>query len=190
MAVELSSRDRRLLTIGGVVLGILVLVGVPVGAEAYVSGRRADNDELRAALSDVQDARTKVRERQGKKDSVVARYAKPAPQLGTFIEQTARANKLEVVDSVDRQPVPHGKKYSERHTIIHFKKAGMLAIAKFLEAVEKSGHPVSVSRLNIRKRTGEPDSYDVEVGLSAFDRTPDPVKPPASAAPAPTEKKP
>jgi general secretion pathway protein M len=190
MAVEISPRDRRLITIGGTVLAILVLIALPVGAEAYVAGKRADNEEMRAALNDVQEARSRVRERQGKKDSIVQRYAKPAPQLGTFIEQTARAQKLEVTDSIDRQPVPVGKKYTERHTVIHFKKAGMLAIAKFLETVEKSGHPVSVSRLNIRKRTGEPDSYDVEVGLSAYDRTPDAVKPAASAAPAPTEKKP
>jgi general secretion pathway protein M len=60
----------------------------------------------------------------------------------------------------------------------------MASIAKFLEAIEKSGHPVAVSRLNIRKRAGEPDSYDVEVGVSAFDRIE-----PATAAP-PAEKKP
>jgi general secretion pathway protein M len=59
----------------------------------------------------------------------------------------------------------------ERSTVIHLKKAGMAPIAKFLEAIEKSGHPIAVSRLNIRKRAGEPDSYDVEVGLSAFDRS-------------------
>ena len=47
----------------------------------------------------------------------------------------------------------------------------MRPIAKFLEAIEKSGYPVAVTRLNIRKRAGEPDSYDVEVGVSAYDRT-------------------
>jgi general secretion pathway protein M len=30
--------------------------------------------------------------------------------------------------------------------------------------------PVSVSRLNVRRRGGERDAYDVELGLSAFDR--------------------
>jgi general secretion pathway protein M len=72
---------------------------------------------------------------------------------------------------VDRPDVPIGKKYVERNTVIHLKKAGMLPVSRLLEAIEKSGHPVSVSRLNIRKRSGEPDSYDVEVGVSAFDRS-------------------
>jgi general secretion pathway protein M len=47
---------------------------------------------------------------------------------------------------------------------------------------------VAVSRLNIRKRAGEPDSYDVEVGVSAYDRT-ETAAAPASPG-APPEKKP
>ena len=90
-----------------------------------------------------------------------------------------------MTDSVDRPDVPHGKKYVERNTVIHLKKSGMASIAKFLEAIEKSGYPVAVSRLNVRKRAGEPDSYDVEVGVSAYDR----IEAASAAAPAP-EKKP
>ena len=83
--------------------------------------------------------------------------------------------------------MPHGKRYVERNTVIHLKKSGMGPIARFLEAIEKSAYPVAVSRLNIRKRAGEPDSYDVEVGVSAYDRS-EPAPAPTTA-PAP-EKKP
>ena len=72
---------------------------------------------------------------------------------------------------MDRPEVPHGKRYTERNTVIHLKKAGMAAIARFLESIEKSGMAVAVTRLNIRRRAGEPDSYDVEVGVSAYDRS-------------------
>ena len=44
------------------------------------------------------------------------------------------------------------------------------SIARFLESLEKSGHSIAISRLNIRKRSAEPDSYDVEIGVSAYDR--------------------
>ena len=46
----------------------------------------------------------------------------------------------------------HGKKYVERNTVVHFKKTGMLPIAKFIESVEASGYPTRVTRLNIRIR--------------------------------------
>jgi general secretion pathway protein M len=173
--VNVTARERRLLGIVGMVAALVLVVAVPIGMELLVRSRRADNEELRQALADVQEARGKLRDRQAKKDAIATRYAKRAPALAGYIEQTARAQKLEIADSVDRPDVPVGKKYVERSTVAHLKKAGMYPIAKFFESVEKSGNAVAVTRLGIRKRTGEPDSYDVEVGISAYDRNEKPA---------------
>ena len=168
--LNVNPRERRLVAVIGVVLGVVLLVLLPIGMELFTSSRRAENEELRAALAELQDARGKLREHQARKEAVLARYAKRAPALAGFLEQSARAQKLEVTDSVDRPDLPVGKRYTERSTVVHLKKAGMLAIAKFLESIEKSGNAVAVTRLNLRKRPGEPDAYDVEVGVSAYDR--------------------
>jgi hypothetical protein len=57
------------------------------------------------------------------------------------------------------------------------------ALARFLESIERSGYPVAVTRLNIRRRSGELDSYDVEVGVSSYDRLQAaPVAPAAGSA--------
>jgi general secretion pathway protein M len=183
----LNPREQRMASIAVLVVGVMVLLAVPIGLQTLVSSRKTENDELRNALASVNNARGQIRERQERKSSLAARYGKKAPQLAGFLEQSASAQKLQVTDSVDRPDVPHGKKYVERNTVIHLKKSGMASIAKFLEAIEKSGYPVAVSRLNIRKRAGEPDSYDVEVGVSAYDRTE--TAAPASSA-TPPEKKP
>ena len=175
----LSPREQRMASIAVVVVGVMLLLAIPVGLQTLVSSRRAENEDLRSALVSVNNARAQIRERQERKASIAQRYAKKAPQLAGFLEEKASAEKLQVTDSVDRPDVPHGKRYVERNTVIHLKKSGMGAIAKFLEAIEKSPFPVSVSRLNIRKRAGEPDSYDVEVGVSAFDRT-EPAAPAAT----------
>jgi len=58
----------------------------------------------------------------------------------------------------------------EHGTNIHLKKTGMLPFALFLESIEKSGYPVAVTRLSVRKRSGENDSYDIEMGASSYDR--------------------
>lgn len=168
--LNVNPRERRLVSVIGVVLGVVLLVLVPIGMELLARSRRADNEELRTALAELQEARGKLRDRQAHKDAVLARYGKRAPVLAGFLEQSARTQKLEVVDSVDRPEIPVGKRYIERSTVVHLKKAGMLAIAKFLEGIEKSGNAVAVTRLNLRKRPGEPDAYDVEVGVSAYDR--------------------
>jgi general secretion pathway protein M len=167
----LNPRERRLLTILAGVLAVMFVLVLPVALEWLVHSRQSDNDELYTALAAVQSGRSQVRERQAKKDAIVQRYAKRAPPLAGFLEQSARGQKLEVTDSVDRPDLPHGKRYVERSTVVHLKKTGMYSIAKFIETIEKSGYPALVSRLNIRKRSGEPDSYDVEIGVSAYDRS-------------------
>jgi len=175
----LNPREQRMASIAVIVVGVMLLLAIPIGLQTLVSSRRTENDDLRSALVSVNNARAQIRERQERKASIAQRYGRKAPQLAGFLEQNASAQKLQVTDSVDRPDVPHGKKYVERNTVIHLKKSGMAAIAKFLEAIEKSAFPVSVSRLNIRKRAGEPDSYDVEVGVSAYDRT-EPTAPAAT----------
>jgi general secretion pathway protein M len=179
---RLSPRERRLVTILGGVVAFLFLFALPVGLELVVHTRKTEVDDLRAALEAVQGARGPVRERQSKKDSVATRYGKKAPALAGMLEQLARAQKLEVTDSVDRPDVPHGKRFTERSTTIHLKKSGLASISKFLEAVEQSGYPIILSRLDLRKRPNEPDSYDVEVGVSAYDRSAAPVEPPPAAS--------
>lgn len=186
----LNPREQRVATIALGVLAVFLLLAVPVGLQTLVSSRKSDNEELRGALNAVNNARASIRERQERKANISQRYAKKTPQLGGFLEQNASKEKLQITDSVDRPDVPHGKKYLERNTVIHLKKSGMAAIAKFLESMEKSGYPIEVSRLNIRKRSGEPDSYDVEVGVSAFDRN-EPTPSASSTSPAASaEKKP
>jgi len=178
---RLSPRDQRSATLGVVVIGVLLLFGLPLGLNLLAAGKKAEVEELRGALSEVQQARGKVRERKSREDAIASRYGKRTPALAGYLSEAARAQKLDIGDSVDRSEVPIGKRYVERHTVVHFKKSGMRPIAKLLEGLEQSGNALAVSRLNIRKRTGEPDSYDVELGVSAFDRN--------EAKPAPAAEK-
>lgn len=167
----LNPREQRVATVALFVLAGVLLLAVPVGLASLVSSRRADNEELKETLAAVNGARAKIRERQDKKKSIVNRYQKKAPPLGGFLEQNASSAKLQVSDSTDRPDVNHGKQYVERHTVIHLKNSGMGPVARFLESLEKSEYPVAVTRLNIRKRAGEPDSYGpIEIGVSAYDR--------------------
>jgi len=180
----LNPREQRVATIAVFVLAGILLLAIPVGLSSLVASRRADNDELKEALASVNNARAKIRERQERKNSIATRYAKKAPQLGGFLEQNASAAGVQISESSDRPDVNHGKQYVERHTVIRLKNTGMGPIARFLEAIERSEYPVSVTRLNIRKRAGEADSYGpVEIGVSAFDRnTPAPTPSPADSA--------
>ena len=180
----LNPREQRVASIAVFVVAGLLLLAIPVGLSSLVASRRADNDDLKEALASVNGARAKIRERQERKNSIVTRYAKKTPQLGGFLEQSASASQVQIAESSDRPDINHGKQYVERHTVIRLKNTGMGPIARFLETIEKSEYPVSVTRLNIRKRAGEADSYGpVEIGVSAYDRNA-PTSAPAPAGSA------
>src|SRR5262245_34893454 len=129
----LNPREQRLVTLLGIVLAVFLVLILPAFLQFLVITRRSDNEAMRDAITSIQTARAGIRERQSRRDSIVQRYSNKAPPLAGFIEQTARAQKLEVTDSQDRN-LP-GKKYEERTTTIHLKKAGMYGISKFLESL-------------------------------------------------------
>lgn len=170
---KLDARERRLLSILGGLFGVMVLLLVPLGIWSVLSKRRSENQEIRELIQAIHEAESQVSERRSRHDALVARYAKPAPALAGFIDAMAKDNGITAAESQDRPETPHGKRFTERSTVVKMHKVGMLALAKTLEKIEQSGHPVAVTKLNLKPRSGEPDSYEVELGVSAFDRKAD-----------------
>lgn len=180
---RLEPRERRLLGILGGVFGFMAFLGVPIAIAAAVHSQSSANAELRDAITGIEDAREQVSKAKVLRDSVAQRYASVAPPLASFLSKIAQEVQLDIPESQDRQALPHGKRYSERSTKITLRKVGMLKLIRLMEKVETSGHPVSLSQLTIHKRASEPDSYDVDIVVSAFDRkAPEPKKTEAKPA--------
>jgi general secretion pathway protein M len=173
---DLEPRERQLLGILITVFGVLIVLALPIGVTAMLASKRADNEAVRETIEKIQQARPAIAARKTEKEATLKRYKAAAPALGAFLEQRGKESGVEIPESQDRAVVPHGKKYEERSTKIVLHKVGMLSLVKFMEKIAQSGHPVSVTRLDIRKRAVEPDSYDVEMIVSAFDRKPEEKK--------------
>ena len=189
---RLDPREQRILNIGVVSLGVLIVLLLPISLTAIVHGKRADNQALRDAADSITDSLEAIQRAQQEKAATLERYARPAPPLAPFLASLATEVGVAIPDRQDRQGIPRGKKYTERSTKFSLHKVGMLKLSKFLERIEQSGNPITISSLNIRKRSDPADQYDVEMVVSAFDRssTPDKPKKADEAAPAPAEAKP
>ncbi|MBN1612276.1 MAG: hypothetical protein JW940_36930 [Polyangiaceae bacterium] len=167
---RLEPRERRLLNLMFVVFIIVVVVVVPLGLAAMTGARKSDNEQLRATVEAIESGRQAVAQAEAQREAIAARYRTPAPALAGLLDGMARQSGLEIPESQDRAPVPHGKQFEERSTKILLRRVGMLGLVQFMERIENSPHPVIISRLSVRKRSTEPDSYDVEMIVSAFDR--------------------
>ena len=166
----LADRERKLVLAFLVVLVVFLVLLVPYGSSAMLASRHEHNADLRNAIRVVQGARGRLDEIKDKRAAVDKRYDNAAPALAGFIENAARKSGLEIPESQDRADVPQGKKFIERSTVVRLRKVSMLPLVNMLEGLENSKHPIVISRLNIRRRGRETDSYDVELGISAFDR--------------------
>lgn len=180
----LSERERRMVLVFAAVIAVFVLLAVPYLSSLTLNSRRDEIKELRSAISKVQGARDKVQDRHVKRDAIASRYANKAPPLGGFIESAAKSAAITIPESQDLSDVPHGKRFVERSTQVRLRKVGMLALIRMMEKIEGSGFPVLISKLHIRRRGGETDSYDVEMNVSAFDHTTAPGKEPKAESAA------
>jgi general secretion pathway protein M len=177
---RLEERERRLLGIFALVVGAIVLLLLPLAVTAALHGTRNDNEALREAIAQITSERPMVERSRALHKAIEERYSRPAPPLTSFLAKLAQEVEVEIPETQDRQVVPHGKRYEEKSTKITLRKVGMLKVARLMERIEQSGHPLSIGQLTIRKRGLEPDSYDVDMVVSAFERKPD--KPAASKA--------
>lgn len=182
---RLDPRQQRLLNGALLALGVLLVLLLPVSLSAIAHARRSDNQALRDASDSIADNLEAIQRAKLERTVTLERYARPAPPLAPFLSGLAAEAGVEIPESQDRQGIPHGKRYTERTTKFSLHKVGMLKLSKFMERIEQSGNPVTISSLNIRKRADPPDQYDVEMVVSAFDRSAAPDKPKNEAAASP-----
>lgn len=150
---------------------VMVVLLVPVGVSALLSDESDTHARLTAAIERLETEGDAIRERQEAREAILARYETPAPTLAGFLDKAASASGLPISESKDQSsPVAHGKRYEERSTAVSFRKVGLLSLVKFMERVAGGVEPISITKLNVRKRGSDPDSYDVQMSVSAYHR--------------------
>lgn len=167
---RLEERERRLLVVFALVASAVVLLLVPLGVTAVVHTQRSENEALRDAITQITENQEVIERGRAVRQLLDQRYARPAPPLSSFLAGLASETDVEIPETQDRAPIPHGKRYEEKSSKISLRRVGMLKIARFMERIEQSGYPVSITQLTIRKRGVEPDSFDVDMVVSAFER--------------------
>ncbi len=168
--IRLGPRERRLLSVFLGILAALVLLVVPILTQRAVLAKRGENAQIREVIEELVESYPALIKADAQRKAIVARYARAAPPLGAFLDNQARQNGIEIPENQERPVLPHGKRFDERSTRIQLRKVGLANFARFMEGVERSQYPIIFSRLDIRKRLSESDSYDVEIIASAYDR--------------------
>lgn len=166
----LAPRERRMLVVLLGVVGLLMILAVPTLVSLLLSDETDTHAQLLEAIQRIEAEGDGVRERQAEREALLARYETPVPALAGFLDKAAQASGITIPESKDPSPLAHGKKYEERFTSISLRKVGLLGLVKFMERVAGGPEPISITKLNVRKRGVEADAYDVEMTVSAYHR--------------------
>jgi hypothetical protein len=166
----LEPREKRLVGVLVVIFVGMIMLSIPLGVSALLSDETETHARLTEAIERLETEGDSIRERQEARDALLARYESPAPALAGFLSKAASASNLAIPESKPEQPIGHGKKYEERPTAISFRKVGLLSLVKFMERVSGGNEPIGITKLNVRKRGVDPDSYDVQMTVSAYHR--------------------
>lgn len=167
---QLEDRERRLLGVLVVVFGVFMILAIPVVLTAYLGSIASENEAMREAISSIESSRSILQKRAEERAVQDARYEKQTPPLAGFLAGIAERHDIDIPETQDQADVPHGKRFTERSTKITLRDVGMLKLAKLMEGIAQSGYPVSITRMNIRKRGTQADSFNVQMVVSAFDR--------------------
>ena len=167
---RLEERERKLLIVFFGVLAVMLLVLVPILVRSGVAEQAEANARIVSVLDAIEDERMSLAKSQAEKKRIESRYARKTPALASFLANQAEQVGLEIPETEDRSTVPRGKQFKERVSRIRLKRVGLLQFSNFMSGIEKSGFPVSISRLVMKKNSSKPDQYDVEMDVSAFDR--------------------
>ena len=167
---ELEPREKRLLGVLVAVFAVMVLLLIPVTVSSILSEKRDDNASFHEAIERIYAEREAIAQRRADNAAILEKYEREAPALAGYLSGLAKASDIDIPELKDKAPVPHGKTYEERSTSISLKKVGMFNLTKFMERIAQAPHPINVTRLNIRKRGPDPDTYDVSMTVSSFHR--------------------
>jgi general secretion pathway protein M len=171
---KLEPRERTLLTaLGGIVFALAFIV-VPLMLYRSVGKTRDENQEIKDFIQTVRESRDKIDQKKASRDAMLAKYQKTIP--ASFVEDAAKQNNVDIAETQKKPDVPHGKKYVEHLSVLKMRKVGLFGLAKMMEKIARGGYPVAITKMNLKPRAGEPDSYDVEMSVSSFERKGEPKK--------------
>ncbi len=166
---NLTEREKRLVTLLGMVVGV-VLLFLPLWlVTSAISDIEDENAEIRAVLRDLARERPEIARREAERQAAERRYDSPAPPLGSFLEERARAAGYDHPLEVDDQPDKVEGGFTRRHVRASLQNVGLRTTIDALTEVENSRHPVAIESLEFQHYQNG-DRYNVNIGVIAFDR--------------------
>jgi hypothetical protein len=166
----LSGRERILILVMGGTAVALVVVLVFVLIQRKISALEdevADNDRILLELATKGEKLLEVRDARSKEE---ARFDRDLPPLPGLLERLAGEAGIEIPESRELPDDPVGKKWVRKSVEVRLRRVGLKPFTEFMVKIENENRriPLAITHVTVKKRAAEPDSYDVDITVSAY----------------------
>ena len=165
---NLNDRERRMLTILGVVLGAVLLLLPPVLLIMDNADLEAQNAELRSVVEQLDTQHVRLSRIAQERHAAEQKYLNKTPPLGSFLESEAKKQGLNLQEVTD-QPEKTVGRYLRRSVTVALPQVALTPLINLLSSIVESGHPVAIDQLQIdHYQPG--DQFNVKLGVLTFDK--------------------
>lgn len=166
----LSEREQRLLGIMGGVALLLAAGTVVMMVASGMQELREERAELQQTLAEIEAAAPRIEAAIRRRKAAEARYDNPVGPLGSFMEQKAQEQGLEL-RQVNEQPETKMGVYTRRHVRVNLNSVELRPLMRMIASLYDGNVPVALEQLDIQHYASG-DRYNVELGVYAFDGDP------------------
>ncbi len=164
----LHERERRMMSVMLVVLGMLVL-GLPLGLIVFQNqDLQSENDELRALLDEIEVQRPVLALQEESRKTAETRYKNVTPPLGSYLETEAKKHGLTLFEVTDQPEKTEGS-FHRRAVRAGINEVDLTGIINLLSGIVTGSHPVAVDHVQIEHYQSG-DQYRLKLGVLTFDR--------------------
>lgn len=166
---DLNERERKLMLLLGITLAVLILFLPAFLAYRSVSEIADENEAIRDALRQMETRSGELSQRRAQRLAAERRYRTKPPSLGSFLEERTRQAGVQLGSVTDEADERVGG-FLKRTTRARLDNINLRALVQLMTLIENSGFAIAIDFVRIEHfRSG--DSYDVELGLSSFEKS-------------------
>jgi len=165
---NLNDRERRMLTMLGMVALALLLLLPPVMLSLGNNDLQAQNDELRSVLDQLGIQRARLMQLAEDRKNAEARYKNKTPPLGSFLESEAKKQGLNLQEVTD-QPEKTVGKYLRRSVTVSLPNTPLTPVINLMSSLVESGHPVAIQEISM-DHYSVGDVFNVKLGILTYDK--------------------
>jgi hypothetical protein len=166
----LSARERILVIamLGTAVLLVLVLGFVLM--QRKIDSLEAEVVANDAILTDLATQGANYRASREERELEESRFDRELPPLPGLLERLAGESGIEIPESRELPDDIIGKKWVRKSVEVTLRRVGLKATTDFMVKIknENARIPIAITHLSVKKRAAEPDSYDVDITVSAY----------------------